>query len=425
MLRIAHLWGPGIVCVCGLFLATACIPIDLDSGSTTPDQVLGSDPTETTDPEPNLEAEPNDQFAGAQPVYVDGQVELIGTLQAHAEWLDQDIWDLGPADVGDRVVCKITAEQYGNLVVGILDDGYNLFGRADASNATTYARTLDVVVRQRTEHLYVIFTSVRDNDTSIDYSAVVRIDRTQAAPPAQPQVVILDFTGASQVKIASRSAVNVPPFDATVISETFADQTDLIIEYVVEMVREDFGDLGVSIYLDTDPDRPTENASTIYFGTYSASLLGLADNVDVFNGDTTQSAIIYTDTFDLFVNLRPDAREIAQVLANVTSHEIGHLLGLRHTADPRSVMDISATASQMLRDQWFDTFDIHESVFTAGYQDAPAMLSWAVGGEVTPPSATKLMARQKAAPAIDPSEDYHIPHHWLTTSECSLHDEHP
>ena len=423
MRRIARLRKTGFIYVCGLLLATACVPIDFDNGSSTPDQVLGDNPTETTDPEPNLETEPNDQFAGAQPVYVDQAVELIGTLRAGTSGPDQDIWDLGPADAGDRVSCEITTAQYGNLIVGILDDGYNLFARTNASNATTYVRTLDVIVHERTEHLYVTFTSVRDNDTSVDYNAIVRIERGQGIPASQRQVVVLDFTGASQVRIASRSAVNVPPFDATAISETFAGQTDLIVEYVYDMVLEDFGDLGVSIFLDTDPDCPTENISTIYFGTYSASLLGLADNVDDFNGDKTQSAIIYTDTFALFMNLRPDTHQIAQVLANVTSHEIGHLLGLRHTADPRSVMDINATASQMLQDQWFDTFDIHESVFTTGYQDAPIMLSWAVGGEVARPAITKLIARQKASTTVDPSEDFHIPHHWLTSSQCNLHEE--
>ena len=109
----------------------------------------------------------------------------------------------------------------------------------------------------------------------------------------------------------------------------------------------------------------------LYFGTYDPQLLGLADNVDPYNSDSDQKAILFTDTFALFDVLSPDITAISQVLANTTAHEIGHLLGLRHTADIHDIMDTTANARQMLHRQWFTTANLNPSVIDFGQQDAP------------------------------------------------------
>jgi hypothetical protein len=173
----------------------------------------------------------------------------------------------------------------------------------------------------------------------------------------------------------------------------------------------------VTFYRDTDPDRPTEGYTSIYFGTSDSRLLGLADNIDPYNGNTRQSAILYTDTFSLFNQLHPGFNGTVGVLANVTSHEVGHLLGLRHTADPSDLMDVTASARQMLADQYFKLANLHSSVLPFGLQDAPAMLAWGVGGQLNARFRPEAHVLYKSVPAGGP-DDFYIPRSMLMDCGC-------
>ena len=79
--------------------------------------------------------------------------------------------------------------------------------------------------------------------------------------------------------------------------------------------------------------------------------------------------------------LNPSADEIAQAIANVASHELGHLLGLNHTEDTDGVMDITASANRLMQDQDFLRSPLEQHVFTIGQQNARTLLFDAVGGD--------------------------------------------
>jgi len=69
----------------------------------------------------------------------------------------------------------------------------------------------------------------------------------------------------------------------------------------------------------------------------------------------------------------------------------------------------------MLADQQFRNASLHESVMPLGFQNAPALLEWAVGGSLASRTVPKVDAvRQRPAQAGEP-DDFYIPHGLLGT----------
>ncbi|MFQ5592347.1 MAG: matrixin family metalloprotease, partial [Phycisphaerae bacterium] len=79
--------------------------------------------------------------------------------------------------------------------------------------------------------------------------------------------------------------------------------------------------------------------------------------------------------------LHPSAAEMSTAIANVASHEVGHLLGLAHTADSLGIMDVTASLSELLADQDFRRSPLYYEVFPIGHQDAIQTLVDTVGGD--------------------------------------------
>jgi len=423
---------------CALAVLIGCIPLVPYEDPSWPEEVLSSTPelpgrpdsaAQVTQPSASsdrpqtavlqhIEREPNNTWAQAELVAFDGQVQIIGSLAAGVGVKDIDLFDLGPVLAGQRLQAELTSSGGSDVQIGLLDAQGRILAYIDPTSPTAGPGHVDIVLHESSERLYVMIACRSSSISTRDYTAHISL-QPDALPSPRPQIVVLAFSGAGSVRIGSRAPVDVPPFDIASVNPAFAGRTEEAIERLMDMVREDYEGLGVEFYRDSDPAAPAEGVTTIYFGTSDTRLLGLADNIDPYNSNPTQSAIIYTDTFSLFNQLNPGFEATIQVLANVASHEAGHLLGLRHTADPEDLMDVTATARQMLADQWFKTSPLHASVLPAGVQDAPAMLAWSVGGSLSPATQLKLEARRKAILPGDPEQDFYIPRSLLADCGCA------
>lgn len=358
------------------------------------------------------EAEPNDTFATAailppldetSSAHVDARLDRAG---------DIDVYALGPTQLGDRLTLTLLPATGVGLSVGVFDDQGRL--RQLYKNIAGRGRTvaLEAISHESATELYVVVTPADGSITIGAYGLTARLQHGEA-PTSRSQVIVLNFDGASGVSIGGGPAVNVPAFDASRIDATFAGHTTEIRESIVANVRRSLSGLNVTLRASNEPGAFNGTVTVIHFGTYNPNLLGLADTIDMYNQRLDESAIIYTDTFALFAQLRPTEDEIAQAIANTASHEIGHLLGLWHVRDATRLMDVTATARQMLRRQTYGTAPLHESIFPLGMQDDTRLLSWGVGG------ALKLDASnlRAAPPADDWREplDFPVDRHWFSS----------
>ncbi len=367
------------------------------------------------------EVEPNDYIDRANLVEFDGQAVLTGSIGA-GDSFDFDTYALGPAEAGDQVIADLVANVSSDVVLGVFDGGFSLLGYVGYSRGIAAPGRVSMVLRESTDILYVVAGTRSTSQSDRSYSISVSVTPGAAIPEPNPQIVVLNFIGARGVRIGRRAAVNVPPFDVATIDARLAGETSAVIDRVLAMVREDYAGLDVDFYLAGDPNIPAGDLTILHFGTYSDQYLGLADNVDSFNRDGTQNAIIFTDTFSLFSVFSPSVEQTAQVLANVTSHELGHLLGLRHTADVKDLMDITASARQMLFDQWHKVADLHPSIMATGYQDAAKMLSWCVGGTPPVPPADSAAKTALTARIADDPNDFQISREWLAVNSTEADD---
>jgi len=330
----------------------------------------------------HVESDLNNLFEQAEPIALSGEPVVIrGSIESGD---DVDIYDLGAVTPGDRIVVEMEVDETLDGAIALFDDSASSVLINDHRNVYLGERKpfIDVVMRYGSDNCYVAVSATPGYRDSGAYTLLATKQTEAQIPPPKANTVLLVFNGAQSVRIGSRPVIDVPPFDAADISDTYDGLTDVIVADIVEHVRNDFDGFDITILSTTEGAAFESDMSRLFFGTYDDALLGVAEGVDEFNGDQQQEAIVFTDTFRAFARIGPSARELAQAMANVSSHEIGHLLGLVHTEDPAGVMDVTASLSELLRDQTFTKSPIYDLVFPVGLQDAVLYLVEAVGGDV-------------------------------------------
>ncbi len=302
---------------------------------------------------------------GDSPVQLN--VELDGGRAAHRV-------EFGSARAGDEWTVELVRNG-GGCVVALFDQDMHLL----ALSVHAAREPLHHVFATNAERVFVGITSA---EWSGPITVTLEASRVAGTPiPPLPQFVRLNFGGGDAIRIANRAAMTFGEFDAGELRTELEGQTDALRDAIRATIVANFSGLDVRILEDGETLEKGVPCSTLHFGGSDAALLGLADRVDGENADPDDEAVIFTDNFGAYADaMALDVDELGVMIGNVASHELGHLLGLVHTAHPASVMDaVSGDAWDLIEPRNFEPAPLDPKVFPAGSQDAMATLLATVG----------------------------------------------
>jgi len=345
-----------------------------------------------TNPDPSLtqgkriSGEPNDTFDQALDLIL--STEGIGNIHGYITRGDVDVYNLGPMAPGDRIRVDLDGRGAFDAAIAIFDDRGRLFIENDDRDPDT--QQLDPFVNEVVRHsgsTYYLAVAAAplaaaNTDTGI-YTASIVVSRGEPVPPPRPQPVLLDFDGGI-ITIPGDQTYAVGPFDAADIDAAYAGQTVAVARSIIDNVRSNFDGLALVLYdtLDNKPP-PGTTLSVVYFGGNSRTAFGISQAVDPYNHDPADSAIIFTETFsaNTFGRLLT-VDELGRAIGNIAAHEMGHLLGLNHVADPADLMDTVGGPSTFLVDQQFQESPLDSSIWPFGNQDGWLLLTEILGTAV-------------------------------------------
>jgi hypothetical protein len=283
-----------------------------------------------------------------------------------------ELVELGASEAGDEWTLWVEPgpAARATFVVALLDAGQTLQCRRRCAAGGELRHTM----RHGTEQLYAGVQTQQAATFSL-----VAARRHGDVPAPQGQLVWLNFDGAQAVQVAAQPVTALAPFDAADVNPAYAGQSGLVMAEIARTMRRLYAAFDVTILSSADEPEPAEPHSTIYFGGYDSSYMGIGEAVDRYNADPTDQALVYTGSFAPFVTMRLTPEEMGRMIGNAAGHELGHLLGLFHTRGSQNVMDDTRSAWELAGESVVAAGPLAETVFPVGVEDAPTVLAETVG----------------------------------------------
>ncbi len=321
--------------------------------------------------------EPNDDVASAVVLSLDasGQAELSGRI-SHAD--DVDVYDLGPVEAGDRIEVVVEPASGSRLdpLAGLFDADLELLGQSDDESLTARDpdSIIDHVVRYDTDHCYLAVTSSYFDHSVGQYAVTVVVTRGGSVPAVRGQTVLLDFDGAT-VEVPGVKTYRVGAFDPADVDARLAGRDEEVKQRIRNGLEDQYDDYDIDFVTTDDALLPDDGTySRLVFGGSRSNIFGIAQAIDPYNQDLSDEALIFTGEWSTSFTGTPTVDELLISISNVAAHELGHLLGLRHTADITSLMDATGTSDTLLLQQQFKLAPVSDEVFPFGWQDAVQLL---------------------------------------------------
>lgn len=364
--------------------ASGCVP---PQAMTNTDFTDGNLDDTLTSPKGKTSGEPNDTFATAVVAVFDrdSRADLVGTVSGEG---DIDVFLLGSLARGDRVMVGTnTSSSALDISIALFDGlGRLVFENDDDAETGSFDSSMDFVIRHSSDAYYVAVSHAAfaaEGRRSGTYKVDIEIEADQPVTEPSGQIVVLDFDGGTvtaPILVDSLGSMTVGPFDAEDISRMYAGQTQAMKETIIEVTQQNFARFDVTVVSSDDalPADPSTYTS-ILIGGLSDEAFGIAESVDLYNLNICDDALVFAESFSpAFIGQVPsDVAAIA--IANVASHEAGHLLGLNHVDDPDALMDAASPANFLFDDQEFIEAPLSSDIMRLGTQDSAVLLFETVG----------------------------------------------
>jgi len=308
----------------------------------------------------------------------DNSREFTGTI---ADANDVRIYALGSLAAGDHLVADVQRTS-GNLdpVLALFDAQEEIVAFNDdrTPDGSDTNPLLDLVIRGDSPTYYLAVADYQGTDTTGSYSIAISVERSVGVPAPETQVVYLNWRGGNGIVIRNVGTYNLAAFSAADVGRP-AEETTTLKQRVQQVIEERYSAYNLIVLSSDDTDEPASAHSTVYFGGRDLQAFAISEQIDTFNSDPNDDAIVFTQSFRGAFTRTPTFEQMAQALGNTVAHEVGHLLGLVHTADGNDLMDTTAYNERILSAQEFSTATVDDSVFPFGSQNAPDILSWILG----------------------------------------------
>jgi hypothetical protein len=238
---------------------------------------------------------------------------------------------------------------------------------------------LDFTIRGQADEYFLGIAPYSGSAATGDYTVTVRIRRAGGDASSRPQVVFLNWAGGDDIVVPNVGVYDLDPFDAADLGSRFAGQTEAMKDRIQVIVEARYSGYDFTVLNSDDNARPQAPHSTVHFGGSHPRAFAISEQIDTFNEDQADDAIVFTETYRNAFLFPPTFDQMAEAIGNTVAHEVGHLLGLVHTHDCDSLMDSSCSNQAILVPQEFKTAELDDSVFPIGWQPAEEILGWVLG----------------------------------------------